>query len=658
MNAADKLVRTALYGPEKLKPVVVRHQPTSPDFPKSMTARTEYDQTGLSLSGALHTTHRFPVDADYTLRVALEGQRPAGSEPVHIGIWLDGKQAQTATIDAPLAGFSIDLFGMQREVKVRVPAGDHWLAASILKVYEGLPPSYGGANPSTRPIPPPPTLATFLKIPPNATPEQTAEARAKAEDRLKKSKVPADRVYVHYIEVVGPYNQTMGAAVESRKAIFICGHQNRHSPNCPKLILAHFARRAFRRPVSGVDLQPYLDLYAQSRKQGFSFDDAIGVALQAILVSPDFLFRIETPESAPAKTVLRNATYGGLQGVDAQPISEYALASRLSYFLWSTMPDEELMRCADRHTLRRPEVLKAQVQRMLKDPRAHSLADNFAGQWLELRKLESVGPDHEKFPQWSDYLRMSMQQETEMFFEDVVQNDKSILDFLDSKTTFVNQKLAEFYGIPGVEGTEFRKVDLTGSHRSGILTQASVLTVSSYATRTSPVLRGKWVLENFLNATIPPPPPNVPRFDESTVGLDASMRQQLEEHRRNPMCASCHSKMDPIGFSFENYNAIGQWRDKDGKWPVDASGQLPTGQTFKGALELEAIYRQQPDSFAECVTVKLLTYALGRGIERYDRPTVKQIVKRISADEYRFSDLVLEIVNSLPFEMRRGGDRT
>jgi Protein of unknown function (DUF1588)/Protein of unknown function (DUF1585)/Protein of unknown function (DUF1592) len=253
---------------------------------------------------------------------------------------------------------------------------------------------------------------------------------------------------------------------------------------------------------------------------------------------------------------------------------------------------------------------------------------------------------------------MSMQHETELFFEDIVHQDKSVLDFLDSKTTFVNQKLAEFYGLPGVKGTEFRKVSLEGTHRQGVLTQASILTVSSYATRTSPVIRGKWVLENFLNATIPPPPPNVPRLDEEKVGLDSSIRQQMEAHRANPMCASCHSKMDPIGFSFENFSAIGQWRDKDGKWPIDASGKLPTGETFNGAIELEDVYLKDPQIFIECVTDKLMTYALGRGLERYDRPTVKQIVKRISADDYRFSDLVLEIVNSLPFETTRGGSRT
>jgi len=575
---------------------------------------------------------------------------------------MDGKQVQTLTIDAPSDGNSIDLFGMQRDFRMHVPQGEHWLAASILRVYEGLPPSYEGPNPSSRPEPPRPDPKKLAKIPPDATPEQVAKAIEVATEKIQKNRIPANRVYVHYLETVGPYNQKLGPSPESRKLIFGCGHQHQHTATCPRMILSYFARRAFRRPVNSTDLQAYLDLYTQARKQGSEFDDSIGVALQAILVSPDFLFRIEAPASLRAQAGrLRNVSYNPAAqpaDPDIQEVSDYALASRLSYFLWSTMPDDELMRYADQHLLRRPEVLRAKVQQMLKDPRSQALADNFAGQWLELRKLESNNPDHDKFPEFDEYLRMSMRQETELFFEDIVHNDRSILDFLDSKSTFVNQKLADYYGIKGVKGTEFRKVSLEGMPRSGVLTQASVLTVSSYATRTSPVLRGKWVLENTLNAPIPPPPPNVPRLNEDSVGLSASIRMQMEEHRKNPMCASCHQKMDPIGFAFENYNAIGQWRDQDGKWPIDASGKLPDGRAFVGALQLEQIYRKQPQQFAECVTEKLLTYALGRGLERYDRPTVKAIVQKISAHDYRFSDLVLEIVNSMPFEMHRIGDRT
>ncbi|HEX4773346.1 MAG TPA: DUF1592 domain-containing protein [Bryobacteraceae bacterium] len=657
LTAADKVVHASLYGPEKLKPVVVRHQPPSPKFPLVDKPLMNYDLTGLNLPNALHTTHWFSVEGDYTFRIALEGRRPNGSEPVQIGLWLDGKLVRTLDIDAPSDGHSIDLFGMQREVKLHVTQGDHWIAASILRLYEGLPPSYGGPNPSKRLEPPPPDPKKLAKIPANATPEQTATAIAAAQEKIKKSFVPANRVYVHFVEVIGPYNEKLGPSAESRKLIFICGHQEKHDADCPRVILTHFARRAFRRPVTAPEVKPYVELYAQARQQGSTFDDAIGMALQAILVSPDFLFRLETQEPTlkARSNGLHNVSYAGTDS-GIQPISEYALASRLSYFLWSTMPDAELMHCAERHVLRKPGVLEAQVERMLKDPRSKALADNFAGQWLELRKLEYDRPDHDKFPQFDEYLRMSMRQETELFFEDIVHNNRSILDFLNSKQTFLNQKLAEFYGIPGVEGTEFRPVSLNGTNRSGVLTQASVLTVSSYATRTSPVLRGKWVLENMLNSLIPPPPPNVPRLDEETVGLGASIRTQMEEHRKNPMCASCHQKMDPIGFAFENYNAIGQWREKDGKWPVDASGKLPDGRTFVGALQLEQIYAGAPTQFAECVTVKLLTYALGRGLERYDRPAVKAIAQQIAADKYRFDDLVLAIVNSLPFEMRNGAN--
>jgi Protein of unknown function (DUF1588)/Protein of unknown function (DUF1592)/Protein of unknown function (DUF1585) len=316
------------------------------------------------------------------------------------------------------------------------------------------------------------------------------------------------------------------------------------------------------------------------------------------------------------------------------------------------------MRCAEQGTLQQPEVLTAQIRRMLSDKRAHALVENFAGQWLELRRLEPVAPDREKFPQFDDYLQMSMRQETELFFENMMRQDLSMLDLLDARYTFLNEKLAEFYGIPGVSGPEFRKVDLTGTTRAGILTQASILTVSSYATRTSPVLRGKWILENLLNAPIPPPPPNVPALDEAKIGASGSMRQQMEEHRINPACASCHSKMDPLGFAFENYNGIGQWRTKDGNFPIDASGTLPDGRSFQGPTELTALLRKDKDAFAECVTEKMLTYALGRGLERSDRRTVRDIAQRIGTQDYRFSSLVIEIVKSLPFQMQRiGTDR-
>ena len=642
LKAAEVVVRTALSGPEKLKPTVLRSQPPGREFELIPKARTDYDVTGLSMPNALHAMMKFPGEGDYTVRAALEGRRPNGSEPVHIGIWLDGKQIGTLNIDQPSEGQSIDLFGAQAEFRVHLPAGEHWMAASILRIYEGLPPSYGGPNPTQRPLPPPRDPMKFVKIPPDATPEKIASLQKEAKRRFEQIQVPANRVWVHYVEALGPFDQKVAPSRESQVRIFACGHANgQHQPGCERKILAQFARRAFRRAVKPEDVQPYENLVAAQRQTGASFNEAIGAGLQAILVSPDFLFRIENNEATKP------------QVNEVQPVSPFSLASRLSYFLWSSMPDDELLRLAERGNLRKPGILSAQVHRMLKDPRAHALVENFAGQWLELRRLESVAPDREKFPEFDDYLRMSMRQETELFFENMIRNDLSILDLIDAKYTFLNEKLASIYQIPGVRGPEFRKVDLTGTPRGGVLTQASVLTVSSYATRTSPVLRGKWILENFLNEPIPPPPPDVPTLDESKIGATASMRQQMDEHRTKPVCASCHSKMDPVGFGFENFNAIGEWRTEDGKFPIDASGTLPNGQSFHGPADLKTLLAKDHAVFAECITNKLLTYALGRGLERYDRRTVKQIATGIAAQDYRFSNLVTQIVNSLPFQMAR-----
>lgn len=321
------------------------------------------------------------------------------------------------------------------------------------------------------------------------------------------------------------------------------------------------------------------------------------------------------------------------------------------------MPDAALRKCADAGTLRSPGVLAAQVRRMLRDPKSSALAENFGGQWLQFRALESVHPDRNHFPDFDDYLRMSMRRETELFFDNIICDDHSIVDLLVGKYTFLNERLANFYGIPGVEGPAFRRVDLTGTQRGGILTQASVLTVTSYANRTSPVLRGKWILANLLNAPPPAPPPGVPNLDVSTVGSNASLRQQLEAHRKNPTCAACHARMDPLGFGLENFDAIGQWRVNDGKIAIDASGSLPDGRNFRGPDGLKGILNGNRAAFASCVSTKLLTYALGRGLERYDHATVNTITKHAAVNNYRFSSLVLDIVASRPFQMRRG-DRT
>jgi hypothetical protein len=624
MSAAEKVVRAALFGPEKLKPTVARFQPNYRDYPLTRKPLFDYDLTGLSMPNSLHATYRFPVDGEYVFSVVPEGRRPHGSDPVQMAFWLDGKQVRVLEVNAPSDGSSLDLFGQAREFRMFVPAGEHWIAGSVLHIYEGLPASYGGPSPSKRPLPP----EKPFRPRPGLTPEQIEEIRVLRQ-------VPANRVYIHYVEITGPYKQAEGPSQESLKKIMTCGHLNgRHLPACERKIIGEMARRAFRRPVSPAELQPYLKLAAIARQQGStSLEERIGVALQGLLVSPDFLFRIEkstTPQ-----------------------ISQHELASRLSYFLWSSMPDAELLRAADAGTLRKPAILRAQIARMLKDPKASALVENFGGQWLETRRLESVTPDREKFPEFEEYLRMSMRKETDLLFANIIKEDRSILEFIDADYSFLNQRLAEFYGIPDVKGPDFRKVDLTGTPRGGVLTQASVLTVSSYANRTSPVLRGKWVLENILNAPPPPPPPNVPALDEKATGSAASMRQQMEEHRKNATCASCHSRMDPLGFGLENFNAIGGWRTQDGKFPIDASGQLPDGRKFDGAADLKKILRQDHQAFGQGLTEKMLTYALGRGLERYDKRTVKQIGSKVEASDYKFSSLVWEIVNSLPFQARR-----
>jgi hypothetical protein len=399
----------------------------------------------------------------------------------------------------------------------------------------------------------------------------------------------------------------------------------------------NLARRAFRRPVTTQEIDKLVSFVTLARNRGDSFEEGVCQSLQAMLVSPHFLFRIEQG------------------GEVSQAISDQELASRLSYFLWSSMPDDELMQLADRQTLHRPEVLESQVRRMLKDAKSRAVVENFGGQWLEIRKLESVKPDRQRFPTFDEYLRMSMRRETELFFENVIREDRSILDFIDADYTFVNERLAQLYKLPNVKGPEFRKVSLSSdTERGGVLTQAGILTVSSYATRTSPVLRGKWILEKILNAPPPPPLPDVPNLDESKIGSAASLRQQLEAHRQNTTCASCHARMDPLGFGLENFDAIGAWRTQDGKFPIDASGELPDGRKFKGPGELKAILKADRNAFAEGLAEKLLIYALGRGLETNDKAAVERVVSSLAADHYRFSRLVIEIARSSPFQRRRG----
>jgi len=409
-----------------------------------------------------------------------------------------------------------------------------------------------------------------------------------------------------------------------------------------RTIIADFTRRAWRRPVEPAEVDALMNLYKKAAADSGSFDSNLKYALQAVLVSPYFLFRDE----APPTIHLASATTLG------RPVSEIALASRLSYFLWSSMPDDELLDLAERGQLR--QNLDAQVRRMLASPKAHALVTNFAGQWLEIRNLKYIAPDSKLFPGFDDDLRDSMQKETETFFDHILRQDSSIMDFVNADYTFVNERLAKFYGMPNVTGDEFRQVSLVGTPRRGVLTQASVLAITSTPTRTSPVKRGKWVLEDLLGTPPPPPPPDVPPLAADSKPVTGTLRHQMEEHRANPVCASCHARMDPIGFGLENFDAIGAWREKDGGATVDPSGKLTTGESFNGATELIGILSDRKrDSFVRNLSEKLLIYSLGRGVERYDRPALDQIVKNVQGGGYHFSSLVLAVVKSVPFDQQR-----
>jgi hypothetical protein len=537
--------------------------------------------------GSIEIRHRFPVEADYQLRLGFAGRRVTPEDQLQFILYLDGNELKRFDAVTPPNQPRI------ADLRIRSAAGNRLLRA-VVADFAGQPVS---------------------------------------EDK---------GVLVEYLDIRGPYNPAPVAPPASHKVLLICGQwPGRYDEGCLKRIVGEMARRAFRRPVSPEETGRFFRHVDLALQDGETPEQGLRYALQAILVSPHFLFRIERdrrPQDPKA----------------AHAIDDFELASRLSYFLWSSMPDETLFELALNRQLRKPGVIETQARRMIADARFSGFLENFVGQWLELRNLNEVKPAPEKFPEFDDALRKAMKRETEMYVEWVAREDRRLLEFLDSDYTFLNERLARHYGIEGVTGEQHRRVPLSTSERGGLLTQASLLTVSSYPTRTSPVLRGKFLLENFLNAPPPPPPPNVPNLEESGVGVTGSLRQQLEKHRTNTVCASCHTRMDALGFGLENYDAIGRWRTMDGKFPVDSSGELPGGRVFSSPGELRTILLKDKDDFAQCVTEKMLTYALGRGLETYDRPAIRQIVRSVAASEYRFQRLIVEIVKSAPFQMRRG----
>jgi mono/diheme cytochrome c family protein len=545
----------------------------------------------------VEATHRFDFDADYELKIGLPGQRAKDAPPVTLGLWIDGKLEQTTRVETRPSG--LVYFNPFSEERIRVPIteGDHTLRLGFID------------DPFVKTLP---------------------------QDEIYKDSV---NKWVGAVTVVGPF-ATSGEK-PSRKKILVCDPAS--GPRCVDRILATLARRAYRRPVTGAEVAALKRFVDMATADGQSVEQGIGLAIQAMLVSPHFLFHIERDlyPNDPGRM---------------HRVSDVELASRLSYFLWNSMPDDELLSLAERRRLSVPQVLDAQVARLLADPKSAAMAENFAGQWLEIRNLDTIKPDPQKFPAWTPELREAMKTETRMFFDTILRENRPIGDFIDARYTFLNELLAKHYGIDGVSGPEFRRVDLETGERGGVLTHGSVLAVSSYPTRTSVVIRGKYILQNILGTPPPPPPADVPALDEQAVGTTASLRKQMETHRTNAICASCHSRMDPLGFALENYDAIGKWRTMDGGFPVDSSGILPGGKKFANSAEMRQILSERVPELTRTLTEKLLIYSLGRGLQRYDRPTVNGITKKVAASGYGFQTLVQEVVRSLPFQSRRAED--
>jgi hypothetical protein len=480
---------------------------------------------------------------------------------------------------------------------------------------------------------------------------------------------------VDRLTVEGPFQPSGPGDTASRRKILVCnveptsaarqgaGDTPAPAPDsaeltCARRILTALARQAYRKPVDNTTLDVLMGFYARGRESAATaasrqaaFERGIEAALQFVLASPEFLFRVE-PDPAQALAAVASAKPGTAAG-SIYRLGDLSLASRLSFFLWSSLPDEELLRVAEQGRLKQPAVLEQQVRRMLADPKSKTLIDNFAEQWLHLRNLKNSNPDLVAFPDFDDNLRQAMKEETELFFESIMREDRSVMDLLNADYTFVNERLARHYGIPDVYGSRFRRVAVTNEARRGLLGQASILTVTSYPNRTSPVERGKWILTNLLGVPPQPPPPNVPALqDNAADGRVLSLRERMERHRASPTCAGCHRVMDPIGFALENFDGIGRWRDKEEGQRIDASGMLFTGAAVDGVIALRREIAARPEVFVGVITEKMLTYALGRGLEYYDMPAVRAIVHDARSTNYRFSSIVLGVVRSVPFQMK------
>jgi mono/diheme cytochrome c family protein len=598
MSAARRISRLAV-GDLTLKPFEELYDAPRDPFKGVRNERLSEELPFDSRAG-ISVRHYFPADAEYVFKIRFRGIPPSLSDE-----------------DDPY------------QVRLSIKAGLHTVGVTSPRENakpESETPAGGPARGSALPQVPYPV---DLRL--NGA-------------RLKRFDVPAGTPEVSRLIIGGPYNPSGRGDTLSRTRIFICRPATaKEESACARTILSNLAHRAFRRPVTSADVQPLLAFYEKGRAQASDFDSGIQSALQALLVSPEFLFRIEQnpPRAQPGS---------------AYRISDIELASRLSFFLWSSIPDAELLALAERGKLKDSAVLEQQVRRMLADPRSDAIISNFAGQWLQLRNIETVQPDPVIFP-FDEALRRAFIRETELLFASIVRDDRSLLDLLNADYTFLNERLAEHYGIPKIYGSEFRRVAMSDSNRRGLLGHGSILTLTSYPNRTSVVQRGKWILENLLGTPPPPPPPDVPDLKPKSEGKLLSLREQMEAHRTNAVCAACHARMDPIGFALENYDGTGRWRTEDAGVPIDASGKLPDGTQFQGPAGLSRLLLEKyREDFVRTATEKLLTYALGRGVEYYDNPAVRTIMRQAARDGYRVSSLVLAVVKSTPFQIRRASE--
>jgi hypothetical protein len=583
--------------------------------------------------GGIAIRHHFPLDGEYVIKIRLQRNKDnfirGIGEPHQLDVRIDGERVKRFIIGGDHRGRSGMVYTFVNPEYRGDPEQDayEYTADESLQVRISV-------KAGTRLV-----AVAFMK--------ETVEA----EYELFPQHLPAELIVSGYkggnpdvdqVSISGPYNARGLSQTPSRQRVFVCYPDGASDENaCAKQIISRLARHAYRKPITDQDIQPLLELYRAERSEG-GFEVGIRAALQRILVSPQFLFRIEQdPPNVTPGTAFR--------------ISELELASRLSFFLWSSIPDDELLGLAEGGTLGDPLVLEYQVRRMLADSRSRALVENFVAQWLSLRNISKVSPDPNVFPEFDQNLREALSQETKLFVESMMREDSSVLRLLDADYTFLNERLARHYRIPDIFGSHFRRVELGDENRRGLLGQGSVLAVTSYGNRTAPTLRGKWVLEQLLGTPPPQPPPNVPALKENErrEGKTLTMRQRMEEHRANPVCASCHAPMDPLGFALENFDALGRWRTTEAETLIDASGLLPDGTKFNGPAELRKILLKKPEQIVQTIIEKLLTYSLGRGLEYYDAPVIRKIMHETSIQDYRWAALITAIVKSTPFQMRR-----